>query len=87
MPCQYAKERTETIFNESTLRDYYTLKLRAMSEEERLNITRLATKLIQKVKRKRPNMPFGIDSAYQLLFILGTFLNDYYPDCETKNDI
>lgn len=72
----FYKRKFETCFNENDLRSTYVSKLEAMSCEEREQILSVANMIVAKIKERRGATPFGMDSALQLMYILGTFLNE-----------
>lgn len=80
----YHTTRTETSFTEGELRAAYTSKLESMSDEERERVMVIANGIVFKIKQRKCNMPFGLDSALQLLYILGTHLNEECPEGPAK---
>lgn len=83
---RYYHSGTESLFDEMNLRRVYTKKLEGLSAAEREAILCVAKTIIEKVKEKRGSASFGADSALQLIYMLGTFLNDKYPDVKFGGD-
>lgn len=73
---KYQMRKSESCFDENELRDLYMQKLDNMPLEEKERIICVAKLLISEIKVRCPTVPFGMDSALQLMFVLGTYLND-----------
>lgn len=68
--------KSESCFNEASLRKAYIDKYDSMTEEEKVKVMITAQSMINEVKRRNKKASFGIDSALQVMYVLGTFLNE-----------